>query len=79
MVAAVVTVSLYSMNVANALSTNMTMNSGPNMTKTMSTHHKTTEIKRVPGFRNYVCCLIRGLFLLKTVEEVLYSWLQTLP
>jgi hypothetical protein len=69
---------------------NVAMNSGPNMTKTMnltaglgnvtkSTHHKTTEIKRVPGFRNYVCCLIRGLFLLKTVEEVLYSWLQTLP
>jgi hypothetical protein len=36
MVAAVVTVSLYSTNVANALSTNMTMNSGPNMTKTMN-------------------------------------------
>jgi hypothetical protein len=76
MVAAVMTVSLYSMNVA--------MNSGPNMTKTMnltaglgnvtkSTHHKTTEIKRVPGFSEYYCRLITGLFLLKTVEEVLYS------
>jgi hypothetical protein len=57
LIAAVVRVALYIMNVPNTLSTNMTMNTGPNMNKTMnmtagwgnvrkSTHHKTTEITR---------------------------------
>jgi hypothetical protein len=57
LVARVVTLALYSMNVANALTTNMTMDTGPNMNKRMnmtagggnvrkSTHHKTTEITR---------------------------------
>jgi hypothetical protein len=63
MIAAVVTVALYSMNVANAQSTNMTgsnMSKSMNMTKsvdmtagggniTKSTHHKTREITRAPG------------------------------
>jgi hypothetical protein len=57
LIAAVVRVALYIMNIPNTLSTNMTMNTGPNMNKTMnttagwgnvrkSTHHETTEITR---------------------------------
>jgi hypothetical protein len=61
-IAAVVTVALYSTIVANAQSTNMTKNmTGSNMSKTMNMtagggnmtksthHHRTTEITRAPG------------------------------
>ena len=60
--AAVVTVTLYGMNVANAQSTNTTKNmTGSNMSKTMNMttgggnmtksthHHRATEITRAPG------------------------------